>query len=176
MEASEQRRFGFKSTRKEVLQLRKIEKQHRWDTTLDRCDISRLRGELEELSRASFRAPHQNERKRMIERMLHDIEKRKTSMDNENGSNKPSVDAVADKSSGLPCGDSDDILLPSRIGISLPVAFAAKSDHFVPRTVQKSCCVSDSVDERRKRAKVEEETLLSIDTVGNTLDDFFDSL
>ncbi|KAH8616559.1 hypothetical protein ERJ75_000457700 [Trypanosoma vivax] len=176
MEASEQKRFGFKRTRKEVLQLRKIEKQHKWDIALDRCDISRLRNEFEELRRASFRAPRQNERKRLIERMIHDIEKRKTCADNEDKRREPLVSAATEKSSGLPCGDSDDTLLPSCIDISLPVAFAAKPDHFVPRTVRISCCISDSIDERRKRAKVEEETLLSIDTVGNALDDFFDSL
>ncbi|GET88451.1 hypothetical protein, conserved [Leishmania tarentolae] len=72
--ADQSRKFGFKETREQYRERKKQEKQLKWTERLSKEDLGKLQIELESLKRARFLAPQQNERKRLVLRMIRELE------------------------------------------------------------------------------------------------------
>ncbi|ORC84142.1 uncharacterized protein TM35_000481030 [Trypanosoma theileri] len=176
MSSDEARRHGFRLTKKELEDRRKSEKIRKWNERLDREDIVKLRAELDSLNRATFLAPHQCERKRLVERLIRDLERR--NCNDSVSASKPQEESLDREQSVCSSSSEDcDNLFVSTITESTVMdGFPTKADQILPRSLRKRQ-KEDVVDDRyRKRIRNAEDALLSSNTVGDNLEEFFDSL
>ncbi|KAH9597521.1 hypothetical protein LSM04_000953 [Trypanosoma melophagium] len=132
--------------------------------------------ELESLGRAAFLAPHQCERKRLVERLVRDLERRNCS-DSASASKLQDDPLDAERSVSSSSSQSSEDPYVSTLAESTAMdGFPTKADQILPRSLRKRQ-KEDVVDDRyRKRVKMAEDALLSSNTVGDDLEEFFDSL
>ncbi|KAG5479522.1 hypothetical protein LSCM1_04788 [Leishmania martiniquensis] len=164
--ADQSRKFGFKETREQFQQRKRQERDLKWKEKLSREDLSKLRLELESLSRARFLAPQQNERKRLVHRMIQDLE----AISNK----EPEKEAPLTASTLSPVdSDSDDDLFLAR-------GTATSDEHrglFVPRSIRRKQV--EKKPEKKTPQEIAEEAekkLLATLQDDHDLDSFLDSL
>lgn len=166
--ADQARRFGFKETREQYESRKKQEKQLKWDEKLSKENLSKLREELDSLERARFLAPQQNERKRLVSRMIRDLEAK----------NKPTaVEERVEKTEPQPAPDSDsdddDFLFSRKSG-----APDENKRLFVPRNLRKKEEVNpaETTTTVQQTAEEAEKELLASRQDDDDLDAFLDAL
>lgn len=165
--ADQSRRFGFKETREQYEHRKKQEKQTKWDEKLSKENLSKLREELDSLERARFLAPQQNERKRLVSRMIKDLEAK----------NKPTAEVEpAGQKEPLPSqnSDSDDDFLFAG-GVS---AHDEDKRLFIPRTLRKKeePKKTEPVETTKQTAEEAEKALLEALKGNENFDTFLDTL
>lgn len=165
--ADQSRRFGFKETREQYEHRKKQEKQTKWDEKLSKENLSKLREELDSLERARFLAPQQNERKRLVSRMIKDLEAK----------NKPTAEVEpAVQKEPLPSqnSDSDDDFLFAG-GVS---AHDEDKRLFIPRTLRKKEEPKkiEPVETTKQTAEEAEKALLEALKGNEDFDTFLDTL
>lgn len=165
--ADQTRRHGFKETKEQYELRRKQEKQLKWDEKLSRESLDKLNKELDSLERATFLAPQQNERKRLVVRMVRDLEARA----------KPVTEAepvAAKESSPPPDSDSDDDFLFSSSAITRD----EDKQLFVPRKLRRKeePVVAEAPKTAQQTAEDAERELLEAGDAEENLDAFLDSL
>jgi phage-related minor tail protein len=164
------RRFGFKESREQYEHRKKQEKQTKWIHKLSKENVCKLREELDSLERARFLTPQQNERKRLVTRMLRDLEAK----------NKPVEDMKPPlKKEHSPPKDSDS---DDDDGDFLFSRSASTSDEdkrlFVPRKLRKREEVKTvgAVKTAQQIAEEAEKELLAAQDKDDDLDAFLDAL
>ncbi|KEG11971.1 hypothetical protein DQ04_02101050 [Trypanosoma grayi] len=180
MSVDERRLHGFRLTKKEVEERRRAEKLRKWNEKLEQSDLVKLKKELDSLHQARFLAPQQNERKRLVERMIRDLERRELKCCSEDGGADEKQVDFPKRERSVSSSSSDDcegLLVSSHVVRSEANSFPANAHHFLPRALRKRRCEGAVEENNRKHdAKVAEATLLSNNTVGGELEEFFDSL
>lgn len=161
------RRFGFKETKEQYELRRKQEKQSKWEEKLNRESLDKLRKELDSLERATFLAPQQNERKRLVVRMVRDLEAREKPVTEE----KP---AAAKEKSPPPDSDSDDDFLFSSSAITRD----EDKQLFIPRKLRKKeePVVAETAKSAQQVAEEAERELLVAREDDDEIDAFLDTL
>lgn len=162
------RKFGFKETREQYEQRKKQEKQSKWAERLGKENLDKLQAELASLERARFLAPQQNERKRLVQRMIKDLE-----VGDENVAT--SETPVAEQAAPPADSDSDDELLFAR-------GTATNDENirlFVPRSIRRKAEEKAPEEEKKTVEQLAEEAekeLLAAAGSGDDLDAYLDSL
>lgn len=165
--AEQSRRFGFKETREQYEHRKKQEKQTKWNEKLSKESLGKLREELDSLERARFLAPQQNERKRLVLRMVKDLEAKDKPV-------KEEEPVVKKEAPPPPDSDSDDDLIFSRSATT----HDEDKQLFVPRALRKKEEVT-AVEVTKTEQQVAEEAekeLLAAREGDNDLDAFLDAL
>ncbi|KAG5505836.1 hypothetical protein JKF63_05172 [Porcisia hertigi] len=164
--ADQSRKFGLKESREQYQQRRKEEKHLKWTNKLSKEDLGKLQTELDSLNRARFLAPQQNERKRLVQRMIRDLE----ATENEKSEVMPTVAPTQSTVDS----DSDDDLLFSKDTVT-------NDEHkrlFVPRSVRRKPEIKPSEEKKssqRLAENAEKELLAAVHDDDNT-ESFLDSL
>ncbi|KPA78401.1 hypothetical protein ABB37_06510 [Leptomonas pyrrhocoris] len=161
------RKFGFKESREQYEHRRKQEKQAKWDEKLSKENLNKLREELESLERARFLAPQQNERKRLVSRMIKDLEARYKPT-------KEVVPTLQKEPSPPQDSDSEDDILFSRN----TTIHDEDKRLFIPRTLRKKEEAKrvDVADNAQQTAEEAEKELLAAREDDSDLDAFLDTL
>ncbi|KAG5502536.1 hypothetical protein JIQ42_05417 [Leishmania sp. Namibia] len=160
------RKFGFKETREQYQQRKKQERHLKWMEKLSKEDLGKLHTELESLNRARFLAPQQNERKRLVHRMIRDLEA--------TNNKKPEKEAPLTVSTpSTTDSDSDDDLFLAKGAVT-------SDEHrrlFVPRSILRKQEEKKPVEKTAQQLADEaEENLLAALHEDDDLDSFLDSL
>ncbi|RNF10927.1 hypothetical protein TcG_09327 [Trypanosoma cruzi] len=173
----QQRLHGFRLSKKEIEERNKIEQRRKWNEKLERVDVVKLRTELESLNRASFLTPQQNERKRLVSRMVSDLEQRArvaSDMQKESQLDPQCRNLSISTSSSE---DYDDLFGRARVDSTVRDSFPTKAFQLLPRSLRKRNNEGALIaGGDKKRAKMAEDALLSSSTVGDNIEEFFDSL
>ncbi|KAK7196756.1 hypothetical protein NESM_000615400 [Novymonas esmeraldas] len=165
--ADQSRKFGFKESREQYEQRKKQEKQVKWNEKLAKEDLGKLQAELESLDRARFLAPQQNERKRLVLRMIRDMQPAED--------REPEVAApVAARAPSPAESDSDDDVLFAK-------GTTTNDEHrrlFVPRSIRKKPEETKPPEEKtaEQMAHEAEKELLAAVGGDEDVDAFLDSL
>lgn len=173
-----ERKFGFAETKGQRETRIREEKQQKWRQRLERENLDKLQKELESLRRAEFLTPPQRERKRYVEKAVHDLLSQQLP-----NPEKPSPAEAQGKPScaSEPTGENDSDDDGEVFGVSIADTFGGATDvgMFVPRSVkvrrvEKTAKTSDCLDS----ATAAEQEILSAFAKGDDgeFDAFLDSL
>ena len=91
---------GFHLSKEERDAERKKEAQEKKEAQLDKLDEKKLQVELDALSKASFLAPHQKERKMKVENWLHALRKRREAAEEHEQSQNSAAEAFLGNAAG----------------------------------------------------------------------------
>ncbi|RNE97812.1 uncharacterized protein Tco025E_09447 [Trypanosoma conorhini] len=173
----ERRRHGFRVSKREIEERRRVEKRRKWDERLDRADLVRLQTELGSLNRAVFLTPQQGARKRLLGRMVRDLEQRTRAASG--GGREPQLGPRCREpsASSSSADDGDGLFDRTRVEAAVRDNPPTKAIQLLPSSLRRRCNNGEVVGGgARKRARMAEEALLSSDTVGDNVEEFLDSL
>lgn len=158
----QKRKFGFKESREDLKKRLQSEKKEKWRKKLSQEDHGKLSSELKCLCKAVFLSPPQKERKRLVEKMLREMNSEKqTSIENEN-EKKMSIHEPEDEEK------EDDF------SVVYENFRERRNDFFVPRSLRKEETKNKSLKEVAEVA--EKEILETCDQESGDLDDFLNNL
>lgn len=163
--ADQSRKFGFKETREQYQQRKRQEKQLKWTEKLSKEDLGKLQMELESLKRARFLAPQQNERKRLVHRMIRDLEAA------ENKEPEEETPVVATTPSAVDSDSDEDIFFTK--------GTLTNDEHkrlFIPRSIRKKPEEKKCEKTAQQLAEEAERELLAAVHNDDDLDSFLNSL
>ncbi|AYU78675.1 hypothetical protein conserved [Leishmania donovani] len=163
--ADQSRKFGFKETREQYQQRKRQEKQLKWTVRLSREDLGKLKIELESLKRARFLAPQQNERKRLVQRMIRDLEAA------ENKEPEEETPVVATTPPAVDSDSDDDIFFAKGTLVN--------DEHkrlFIPRSIRRKPEEKNCEKTAQQLAGEAEKELLAAVHDDDDIDSFLDSL
>ncbi|CAJ1012128.1 hypothetical protein Q4I28_007441 [Leishmania naiffi] len=157
------RKFGFKETREQYQQRKKQEKHLKWTEKLSKENIGKLHTELESLKRARFLAPQQNERKRLVHRMIQDLE----ATENKEPEEAP---AVAPTPSIVDSDSDDDLFFSKRTTTN-----DENKRLFVPRSIRRKVEKKKTERTTQQLADEAERELLTAQHDNDDIDSFLNS-
>ncbi|ESL05964.1 hypothetical protein TRSC58_06369 [Trypanosoma rangeli SC58] len=173
----ERRLHGFRVSKRGAVEGRRAERRRVWEEKLDRADFVKLQTELGSLSRAVFLTPQQNERKRLVGRMVRDLEERTRAALGGEGESQLDPRCRESSVSGSCSDDHDDLFDRTRAEAAVRDNPPTKATQLLPSSVRKRCNGGDvGGGGARKRARIAEEALLASNTLGDSVEEFLDSL
>lgn len=158
----QKRKFGFKESREDIKKRLQNEKKEKWKKKISKEDPAKLTIELESFLRASYLSPPQKERKRLVEKMLQEMNSTKERSDTEE--NKISFITAPPKEEEK---ENDLALVYANFS-------EGRNDLFIPRSIRKDEKKQVSGDDLAKIA--EKDILKTYDNDDGELDDFLNSL
>lgn len=177
MKADQKRRFGFKETREEREKRLSAEKQLKWHERLAKEDLAKLEKELDSLHRASFLAPQQKERLRLVERMVSDLRALRATNSHQNDNAATPTVVEAEKTPVI--SDSDEDSLLGENGDEGGSGGRVDATVFVPRTlrrVKRSATRTEKDGSDINAARAESELLAGNTNSTKEIDSFLESL
>lgn len=158
----QKRKFGFKESRDDLKKRLQSEKKEKWRKKISQEDHGKLNSELKCLCKAAFLSPPQKERKRLVEKMLREMNSEKQ------------TPIVSENEKELNILEPEDEKKEDDFSVVYDNFREGRNDIFVPRSLRKEETKKKSLKEVAEVA--ERQILETCDHESGDLDDFFRNL